>query len=237
MSIFLVYDRSYMKQEIKKQYNNFSNTYSNNINYDQDSIDLFYQHFNFDLQNKKLLDVGCGDGIDLHSLSKKGAVVYGLDPSDEFIQKAKKINPTGIIKEGVAESIPFSDEMFDIVISKWALQTCENIPKSLNEISRVLKPGGIFILLSKHPWMQWMEKNRDYGNGVDYYEQKIVTSNIYGGKITLKEPSHTIGDYFNKDFFKEFELIDFQERTDFPASEQIDKKIYPTYFIIKARKK
>ncbi len=85
--------------------------------------------------------------------------------------------------------------------------------------------------------MQWMEKNRDYGNNSDYYEQKIVTSNIYGGKIILKEPSHTIGEYFNQDFLNQFELLSYQEGTDFLASEQIDNKIYPTYFIIIARKK
>lgn len=236
MSSILMYDTS-MKHEIKKQYNNFSDTYSDNINYDESSNSLFYEQINFDLENKKILDIGCGDGSDLKKFSELGAVVYGVEPSDEFVRSAKELNPDGIIKESVAENIPFSDNMFDVVVSKWALQTCIDIPKALNEAARVLKPGGMFVFLSKHPWMQWMEKVRDYGHGADYYNQQIVTSNIYQGKIVLKEPSHTIGEYFNKDFFQNFEIINYQEGTDFPASEQINGDIYPTYFIIKARRK
>ncbi len=226
-----------MKQNIKKQYDDFSVIYSNNTSYDDVSNSLFYEHLDFDLKNKKVLDVGCGDGGDLKKFSEQGAVVYGVEPSNEFIKHAKELNPDGIIKEGVAENIPFSDEMFDVVVSKWAFQTCVDIPKALNEVARVLKPGGNFLLLSKHPWMQWMEKVRDYGHGADYYKQQIVTSNIYGGQIVLKEPSHTIGEYFNKEFLDNFEILDYQEGTDFPASEQINGDIYPTFFIIKVRKK
>jgi hypothetical protein len=64
-----------------------------------------------------------------------------------------------------------------------------------------------------------------------------VTSNIYNGKIVLKEPSHTIGEYFNTDFFKNFEVLDYAEATDFPASEQLNGDTYPTFFIVKARRK
>lgn len=226
-----------MNTNIQKQYDNFSDTYSTNTEYDKQSNDLFYQQFDIDLTHKKLLDIGCGDGTDLLTFANLGAVPYGLEPSSEFVKDAKMKNPHAIIKEGVAESIPFSDDMFDVVVSKWALQTCTDLEKVFSEISRVLKPGGYFIYLSKHPWMQWMEKNRDYGSNSNYYTQQIVTSYIYEGKITLKEPSHTIGEYFNKDFFKNFELINYEEGTDFPASEQINNNIYPTYFVIKARRK
>jgi hypothetical protein len=82
-----------------------------------------------------------------------------------------------------------------------------------------------------------LEKVRDYGHGADYYKQQIVTSNIYNGKIVLKEPSHTIGEYFNADFFKNFEVLEYKEGTDFPASEQLNGDIYPTFFIVKARRK
>ncbi len=236
MSIIFRYSYFAMKK-ITNQYNNFSETYSKNVNYDKKSNVAFYQHIDFNLTNKKLLDIGCGDGVDLYKFQKLGAVVYGIDPSKEFIDISKKNNPTGILKQGMAELIPFNNETFDVVVSKWALQTCSDLPKVLYEVGRVLKKNGLFVLLSKHPWMQWMEKNRDYGNGVDYYEQKIVTSNIYEGKIVLKEPTHTINDYLNSEFLNQFEIMSYEENTDFPASEQIDGKIYPTYFIIKARKK
>jgi ubiquinone/menaquinone biosynthesis C-methylase UbiE len=226
-----------MKHEIKKQYNDFSNTYSENINYDEPSNSLFYKQFGFELKDKKVLDVGCGDGSDLKKMSEKGAVIYGVEPSEEFVKYAKQLNPSAIIKEGVAENIPFSDGMFDVVVSKWALQTCSDLQKALDEIGRVLKPGGIFVLLSKHPMQQYFGKMREHGNMADYFEQKVSTLHIFNGKITLKEPTHTLNEYLNNSFLSKFELVDFKESFDFPASERFHDGTYPTFFIIKACKK
>lgn len=226
-----------MKHEIKKQYNDFSNTYSENINYDESSNSLFYEQIDFDLADKKILDIGCGDGSDLKKISEQGAVVYGVEPSEEFVKSAKQLNPTGIIKVSVAEEIPFSNEMFDIVVSKWALQTCTDLEKALSEAARVLKPGGMLVLLSKHPMQQYFGKMREYGNSSNYFEQKVSTLHIFNGKIALKEPTHTMNEYFNSNFLSKFEIINFKESFDFPASEQFHGGVYPTYFVIKARKK
>ena len=222
---------------IQKQYDDFHNTYTENFTDDEVSNSLFHKTIDFNLSKKKLLDVGCGDGVDLAILSKQGAQVFGIDPSIEFIKKAQENNPTGIFKEGVGESLPCDDKMFDVVVSKWAIQTSTDVPKVFSEMARVLKKNGTLVFLSKHPIIQFLQKIRDNGHGVNYYEQQIVTSNIYNGKIALKEPSHTIGEYLNAEFFKNFELIDYQEGTDFPASEQLNGDIYPTFFIIKAKRK
>ncbi|MFT5280641.1 MAG: ubiquinone/menaquinone biosynthesis C-methylase UbiE [Flavobacteriaceae bacterium] len=223
---------------IKEQYNKFHETYTKNFNQDEFSNKTFYSKIDFlDLKNKNILDIGCGDGVDLALLSNYGAHVFGIDPSIKFIKKAIKNNPLGMFEQGVGEHLPYKDKTFDLILSKWALQTSTNIPKILGEVARVLKKGGVFILLSKHPMIQFLQKIRDNGNGVNYYNQKIVTSNIYNNKIKLREPSHTFNEYLNPEFLKNFEIIDFQEETDFPASEQLNNNIYPTFFIVKALKK
>lgn len=226
-----------MKKNIATQYNSLHTVYSENIFQDQKSNAAFYNQIDFDVNGKKLLDIGCGDGTDLTYFAEHKAVVYGLDPSAEFIAAAKTNNPTGVFVEAKGERIPFETNTFDVVISKWALQTSPDVKQILIEVARVLKQGGVLLFLSKHPWIQHMEKIRDYGHGADYYERKVVTSNIFSGKIALKEPSHTIGDYFNKEFYSNFEVIDYQEGTDFPASEQLNGDIYPTFFVVKARRK
>ncbi len=223
---------------IQQQYNSFHDVYTNNFSQDEVSNNLFHTMVGtIEVSGKRVLDIGCGDGVDLMVLGDRGAYVFGIDPSTEFLKKAEENNPSGIFKEGIGESIPCEDEMFDIVLSKWAMQTSPDISRIMNEMARVIKKGGDLIFLSKHPWMQWMEKVRQYGHGADYYEQMIVDSYIYSGTIILKEPSHTIGEYLNADFFKNFEILDYKEGTDFPASEQINRDIYPTFFIVHARRK
>lgn len=237
MSIIFLYASGVMKTDIKKQYNNFHDVYIENFADDEVSNSLFHKTVDFNLHGKKVLDVGCGDGKDLAIFSKKSAIVFGIDPSIEFIKKAQKNNPTGIFKEAIGESLPFENAAFDVVVSKWAMQTSTNVPKVLSEMARVLKKDGMLVFLAKHPILQFLQKIRDYGHGVDYYQQQITTSKIYSGKITLKEPSHTIGEYFNPEFFKNFEVMDYVEGTDFPASTQINGDTYPTFFIVKARRK
>ncbi len=227
-----------MKNKVIKQYNQFHQVYSENLESQNElSNSVFHNAINIDLQDKMLLDLGCGDGSDLKILSDRGAKIYGIDPSEEFLETARFNNPEGVFYNGVAENLPFSSNQFDVVVSKWMIQNSFDVAKVYSEAVRVLKPNGFFVLLAKHPMMQWLEKIRDYGNGADYYKQQIVTSNIYGGLIQLKEPSHTLGDYFCPELFINFDVLDYQELTDFPASEQIGGKIYPTFFLLKAQRK
>lgn len=226
---------------ISKQYNDFSKTYSDNFEI-QDEIGnkRFYELLSsIDLKNKSILDIGCGDGTDLVNFEKMGAVPFGIEPSEEFVKSAKEKIPHMTILIGKGEELCFPDKNFDIVVSKYALQTSSNIPKILEEVARVLKTDGIFIFLSKHPIRQFLEKIKTYNESKDinYFEQKVVDSFIYEKKIHLREPSHTLSEYFSANVFKNFDLIDFLEDYDFPASEQINNYVYPTFFVAKLKRR
>lgn len=223
--------------EVSKQYNNFSKTYSDNLEI-QDEVGnrVFYDVLSsIDIRNKKLLDIGCGDGSDLANFEKMGAVPFGIEPSEEFVKIAKEKSPKAEIIVGVGEVLPFADNDFDVVVSKYALQTSSDVPKILSEVARVLKSGGYLIFLSKHPIRQFLEKINTHkaGEAVDYFKQDIVDSYIYERKIHLREPSHILSEYFSKDVLKNFDLLDFVEASDFPASEQINNYTYPTFFVVK----
>ena len=140
---------------------------------------------------------------------------------------------------GKGEELPFPEKTFDVIVSKYALQTSTNIPKILEEVARVLKPDGYFVFLTKHPLRQFLEKINTYKDEerINYFEQKIIDSLIYEKKIHLREPSHTLSEYFSKEVLKNFDLIDFLEDSDFPASEQINNYIYPTFFVAKLRRR
>ena len=90
----------------------------------------------------KLLDVGCGSGFSSNWKCK----VYGIDPSIKLLKKTK-----GNFILGEAESLPFKDHFFDIVISVTAIQNFNNIEKALKEIKRVGKNKFILTFLKKSP--------------------------------------------------------------------------------------
>lgn len=203
------------------------------------STDTFFKmvekYANLQGENKKILDLGCGAGADAEFYVNKGFEYYGLDASNEMCELAalnKKI--TEVRNESFSNNISYKSNQFGLVVSKYAMQTSENIAPIFSEVDRVLETNGYFIFLVVHPFRQFIEKKK---KGKDYYKKEVVQSVIFGGKIIVTEPTHTLSEYLNKDFLDKFSLTDLYEGSDFPASEQINGDMYPTYLIIVARKK
>ena len=110
-----------------------------------------------DKRVENVLDVGCGAGQELYQfIAKKNAFCVGVDVAEELGKIGngffKKLN----VKEKVAFSrsigseLPFEDESFDVVICRVALPYMDN-RKTIAEISRVLRPEGIFFLKTHAP--------------------------------------------------------------------------------------
>jgi ubiquinone/menaquinone biosynthesis C-methylase UbiE len=220
-----------------KQYNEFSKDYSENTEQNHVADNDFYQILDISTDDIKILDIGCGDGHDLKNLKEINTQFYGIDPSEEFINQARNALPEAHFNVGYGEELPYHEDYFDLVVSKYAIQTSTKAKECMLEAGRVLKSEGILHVLIKHPFQQFLEKKKFQDKEVNYFTQEITESIIYDGLITLQEPTHTMEDYLNADFFKIFDLIDYRENFDFPASEQIDGDIYPTYFVLTARKK
>ncbi len=94
-----------------------------------------------------VLDVGCGAGFCTGPLAKQGYAVTGLDFSASALEVARANDDTGKIKyvEGDALKLPFADGSFDVVISMDVLEHVAPVSKAVEEASRVLKPGGLFL--------------------------------------------------------------------------------------------
>lgn len=228
-----------MGDVLSKQYNNFANAYSQQLS-TQDAVGnrKFYEVLSgVDLVGKEILDVGCGDGADLIKFKSFGAEVWGVDPSKEFVGMAKNQLAGECVMIGKAEKLPFESESFDIVVSKYSLQNVLDTSQAMAEIARVLRSGGDFVYLTKHPLRQFLEKLQTPNAGSDYFSQQIVDSFIYNKTLHLKEPTHTLSEYFSKEVLENFELVNFVEDYDFPSSEQINGCVYPTFFIAHFRRR
>ena len=109
---------------------------------------ILFEEMNKKAIGKKALEVGCGGGILTEEIAKMGFETMGIDPSEHSIQIAKNhcITSNLNIKYdiGFGENLPYADASFDVVFCCDVLEHVRDLPKVISEISRVLKPKGVF---------------------------------------------------------------------------------------------
>jgi SAM-dependent methyltransferase len=96
-------------------------------------------------QGLRLLDLGCGTGRYMAELSRRGFEVAGVDGSAEMLQHARANNPGSEVREGSVEDVPFPAGTFDFVICIEVLRYLPESRRCINEMARVLKPGGVCL--------------------------------------------------------------------------------------------
>lgn len=115
-------------------------------------------------KGKKLLEVGCGVGIDLKRFAQNGSVVTGVDLAEKSIELAKKnfafSGVPGDFHIMNGEQLEFDDNSFDVVYAHGVLQYTTNAETMVNEIHRVLKHDGeaIMMVYNKNSWLNAMSK-------------------------------------------------------------------------------
>ncbi|MFZ2189199.1 MAG: methyltransferase domain-containing protein [Candidatus Magasanikiibacteriota bacterium] len=103
-----------------------------------------------DIKDKKILDVGAGNGRLASRLVKEGTEVTALDVSEEMLKKIDQKFNKNLTKIktviGDAECLPFEDSSFDIVIATFLIVHLKDLNLFFDEVYRVLKPGGKFLV-------------------------------------------------------------------------------------------
>jgi 2-polyprenyl-3-methyl-5-hydroxy-6-metoxy-1,4-benzoquinol methylase len=101
-----------------------------------------------DIQRKRVLDAGCGDGWYSHRMALAGARVTGIDYSERGVEMARQAVPDVEFRHASVLDLPFSDESFDVV---FCFQVIEHIPpadvpRAAQELVRVTKKGGRLVV-------------------------------------------------------------------------------------------
>lgn len=95
----------------------------------------------------KVLDVACGSGEWLRAVKAQGGEVAGIDISEKAIEVCRDTLPEGLFFSGPAETLPFSDEEFDVVTCLGSLEHFLDQTGALKEMVRVAKPGASILIL------------------------------------------------------------------------------------------
>lgn len=102
--------------------------------------------------HERVLDAGCGAGHTALAFARQAAEVVALDLTQAMLEQARRLanerNLANIaFQHGDVEHIPFPDQSFDIVTSRYSAHHYPNPQAAMAEFARVLRPGGTFLLV------------------------------------------------------------------------------------------
>ncbi|MGI9275319.1 MAG: class I SAM-dependent methyltransferase [Endozoicomonas sp.] len=141
------------------------------------------------------LDYGCGPGMMIPLLQASGFQVEGMDISPEMLSEALKRNKRIAFTHIDSANIPRSDNSYDLAMLSYVLlemASKEEMLPVLEEIFRVLKPGGILVSVTaseeKYKY-DWLVVDNDFP------DNRVLTSGS-PVKLRLKGSTLTFHDYF-----------------------------------------
>jgi ubiquinone/menaquinone biosynthesis C-methylase UbiE len=157
----------------------------------------------------KILDLGCGTGIATRELKENGFEVIGADKDQDMLDTAMSYPRDIEYVLCSADNLRFKDEFFNAVTMFTAFHWFNNV-QSLEEISRVLKPEGIFFAALKTNRKNEETKNLDRG----YFE---VLKKYTSGEFDSTKPHHDtflLKEKFSEVTIKEFPVDEYHSVDD-----------------------
>lgn len=134
---------------------------------------------------KSVLEIGCADGWRLNQLEKRyECKCQGIDASPVALQIGRCKYPVLGLQDGFADSLPYEDNEFDLVIFGHVLYCCNNLFKVASEGDRVLKNDGYMVIFDFYPEVP------HYNVSVD--DKTLCTYKMDYSKMYSWHPDYTI---------------------------------------------
>jgi SAM-dependent methyltransferase len=241
-----------MKEKVLEAYAKLAKDYEKHVD-TQSGHNAFYERpammelMPSDMNQLAVLDAGCAAGWYTEQFIKRGAQVTAIDLSPEMVEACKRRNgnEASILTCDLAESLPFKNETFDLIVSSLTLHYLDDWMPPFREFHRVLKPGGNFIFSVNHPFMDFKHFVRP-----DYFAHELLTevwNKMESGPVEVtffRRPLHEILNVTSNQFIIEKivepqPIIDFKDTTE--AMDWYERwfdrlRTQPHFLIVKARK-
>jgi SAM-dependent methyltransferase len=109
-----------------------------------------------DVNGKRVLELGCGDGRNIVRFAQKGAVAIGVESSEERISRAwRRAEDEGVrveLHHGDLADLAFvRADSIDLALSVWALHTVDDLGRVFRQVHRVLRPNAPLVVSIPHP--------------------------------------------------------------------------------------
>ncbi len=212
-----------------------------------------------DVNGKKLLHLMCQFGLDTLSWARRGAIVTGVDISDQSIKRAEQLKKEAglagtFLRSDVLDLVGLIDDKFDLVIQTYGTHCwLSDLSKWGRVVAHFLKPGGQFFMADDHPIICIREKPPNsyflkepirYSNEPDYCDRDYIVkeervefqhqlSEIINVLIDAGLTIERVGEYDHSYYPIEEDWVEDNNRYWRPPD---GPPLYPLMFSIKARK-
>lgn len=158
-------------------YNHLADVYAAAV--DSKPLHVYYERPNTwsllpkNLKGLEVLDMGCASGWYSEQLIKAGCHVTAVDASPTMVEITRKRlqGQANVIQANLEKPMDFAkSQSFDIVLASLMIHYLDDWPQLMKEVSRILKPGGLFIFSTHQPQSTFFHFKLD-----NYFRQQIIT--------------------------------------------------------------
>ncbi|MDD2325107.1 MAG: class I SAM-dependent methyltransferase [Alphaproteobacteria bacterium] len=154
-------------------------------------------------RSSRLLDVGCGSGLDLfhfHQMGFRG--LCGTDAAEaQCVLAAQTVGAAGSIFCADTAALPFRAAAFDVVTSRYMVHYARDLEAVMRELARVTKEGGHLMIVTGHPDYDARRTDKHNGDGT-------ISYTLFGGQTPITYPLHTMEEYTGAVFQRYFTMVE-----------------------------
>lgn len=207
-------------------------------NFERAKKDLI-PYLDINSSTKTILDIGAGDGsqikyIATHYPSIERAI--GIDSSPTMIDFARNDTcPSNLdFMEADFNHIPIEDQAIDVAYGRYTLHHSTNLEKTMAEIARVVRPGGVFYIHDAHPISAlFLKKSHNYE-----IKENVDFPAWHNNEIKITHPSFTFMEYISAIISTGWDVIFLEERYGRRSTaEEFKPYRIPTIIAIKLKRK